>query len=132
MERNLKLLNVNQKVLNKALSNYNLTIIDDEDNDSVLVKNDAYKHQLTYDDIIDKNMSEFLKDNKIFKETVEKMLLIGRQYTVKDKKELIRIIKKSIKIFGNECDLNWIDTSLITDMSSLFYGMTTFNGHIEK
>ena len=47
------------------------------------------------------------------------------------KKELIKIIKQTIKEQGLECDLNFIDTSLITDMSELFYG-SNFNGNISK
>ena len=131
MERNLKLLNANQKEPNKALSNYNLIIIDDED-DSVLVKNDAYKHSSIYDDLIDKNISEFLDDDEMFKNIVEKMILVGRQYAVKDKDELKSLINKSIEVFGNKCDLNWINTSLITDMAELFYNMKDFNGYIDK
>ena len=133
MERNnlnIKLLNAVQKGLNEALSDYELTILDSED--SVLVKNDVYKHQSIYDDLIDRNISDFLNDDKMFKNIVEKMLVVNRQYTVKGKDELYLLIKKSIKIFGNECDLNWLDTSLIEGMSSLFYGLTDFNGHIEK
>ena len=127
---NIKLLNTNQKELNEALFNYNLTIIDDED--SVLVNNNAYKHSSIYNDLIDRNISEFLDNDEIFKDTIEKMLLIGRQYTVKDKNELRIIIIKSAEIFGNECNLNWVDTSQITDMSYLFYLMENFNGHIEN
>ena len=132
MKRNLniKLLNAVQKGLNEALSNYDLTILDDED-DSVLVNNDAYKHSSIYDDIIDR-FSEYLDDDKMFKNIVEKMLLTNKQYTVKDRDELKTLVKKSIKIFGNECNLNWLDTSLITDMTALFYGMKDFNGHIEN
>ena len=131
MKRNLnnKLLHAIQKGSNEVLFNYDLTTLDDED--SILVKNNTYKHSSIYDDLIDR-FSEFLDDDKIFKGIIEKMILIGRQYIVKDKKELKQIIKKSIKIFGNECDLNWVDTSQIIDMSYLFQNMTKFNGHIEK
>ena len=127
---NIKILKAIQKGVNEALSNYDLTVLDD-DNDSVLVKNDTYKRSSIYDDLIDK-FSEYLDDDKIFKNIVEKMLVVNRQYTVKDEDELILLINKSIKVFGNECDLNWIDTSHITNMSDLFYGMKDFNGHIEK
>ena len=126
---NTKILNVVQKGFNEALSNYDLIVLDRDD--SVLVKNNTYKHSSIYDDIMDR-FSDFLNDDKMFKSIVEKMLLVNRQYTVKDKDELNVIIKRSVKIFGNECDLNWIDTSLITNMTELFSGMKDFNGHIEK
>ena len=127
---NITLLSVNQKGSKEPLSNYNLTVLDDNE-DSILVKNDTYKHISIYDDIIDR-LSDFLDDTKMFKSTVEKIILLNRQYIAKDKDELILLIDKSIKLFGNKCDLNWIDTSLITDMSCLFYDMAKFNGHIEK
>ena len=49
----------------------------------------------------------------------------------KTKEELYDIIVNTTKERGYNCDLNFIDTSLITDMSRLFmdYG---FNGDISK
>ena len=47
------------------------------------------------------------------------------------KEELQEIIKNTIKEQGLECDLNFINTSLITDMSYLFKG-SKFNGDISK
>ena len=52
-------------------------------------------------------------------------------YKVYDKDELKDLIKYFIRQFGNECDLNWIDTSEITDMDSLF-DCSKFNGDISK
>ena len=49
----------------------------------------------------------------------------------KDKEELKDIIQKRILDEGYKCDLNDIDTSLITDMSWLFYE-SEFNGDISK
>ena len=82
---NIKILKAVQKGLNEALSDYDLTILDDEE--SVLVKNNTYKHSSIYDDLIDR-FSEFLDDDKMFKSLVEKMLIVNRQYTIKDRKEL--------------------------------------------
>ena len=50
----------------------------------------------------------------------------------KTNEELDSLIKDRIKKEGNECDLNDIDTSLITDMSSVFLHNPTFNGDISK
>ena len=56
------------------------------------------------------------------------------QYTVrpKNKVELQQIILDTIKEEGPECDLNFIDTSRIDDMSYLFYKLKDFNGDISK
>ncbi len=47
----------------------------------------------------------------------------------KTKEELIEIIERTIKEDGNKCNLNFIDTSSITDMSFLFQN-SNFNGDI--
>ena len=49
----------------------------------------------------------------------------------KNKVELKKIIEETIKEQGFNCDLNFIDTSLIKDMSYLFYN-TEFNGDISQ
>ena len=48
------------------------------------------------------------------------------------KEELRKLILETIKNEGNECDLNFIDTSLITDMSRLFQDLHDFNGKISN
>ena len=52
-------------------------------------------------------------------------------YHPKTKDELRKIIKQKIESEGNECDLNDIDTSNITDMSNLF-AYSHFNGDISR
>ena len=47
------------------------------------------------------------------------------------KEDLEGLIYIAIDQLGHDGNLNWIDTSNITDMSELFYDNTTFNGHIE-
>lgn len=47
------------------------------------------------------------------------------------KQELQEIIEDTIYKKGNKCDLNFIDVSLITDMSNLFFEID-FKGDISK
>ena len=42
------------------------------------------------------------------------------------------LVRNYIKIFGYDCDLNWIDTSNVTDMSYLFDEMRSFTGNISE
>ena len=67
---------------------------------------------------------------------IEKILInknskIEHMYHPNTKDELTKIIKQKIESEGNECDLNDIDTSNITDMSYLFE-YTDFNGDLSK
>ena len=52
-------------------------------------------------------------------------------YNVSERSELQELIKYFIKQFGNECNLNWIDVSNVTDMNLLFY-YSDFNGDISQ
>ena len=49
----------------------------------------------------------------------------GSQSTIKDS------IDRSTNVLGDKCNLNFIDTELITDMSFMFYG-SKFNGDISS
>ena len=62
---------------------------------------------------------------------INKNSKIPYNYHPKTKDELKDIINQRIKSEGNECDLNDIDTSNITDMSGLFVS-SEFNGDISK
>ena len=62
---------------------------------------------------------------------INKNSKLAYNYHPKTKDELKDIIKQKIESEGNECDLNDIDTSNITDMSWLFEH-SEFNGDISK
>ena len=53
-----------------------------------------------------------------------------RSVQPKTKEQLSNIILKTIQNDGYECNLNFIDTSNVTDMSGLFKGMEYFNGDV--
>ena len=72
------------------------------------------------------HINEALFDLKDYKRIVK-----SHAVKPKDREELLHIIKDTIEKEGNKCDLNFIDTSEITDMSWLFDG-STFNGDISN
>ena len=45
--------------------------------------------------------------------------------------EIYQLVKNYIQIFGNECDLNWINVSNVTNMGNMFF-KSDFNGDISK
>ena len=74
---------------------------------------------------------------KTLKQHIDEALKIGKNLSEwsayscqpKTNKELEQIVNDRIEKEGPSCDLNDIDTSLITDMSELFYG-SKFTGDI--
>ena len=76
---------------------------------------------------------------KTLKDHINEALKIGKNLSEwsayscqpKTKDELLQIIKDRISKEGPNCNLNDIDTSLITNMFYLFYG-SKFNGDISK
>ena len=86
--------------------------------------------------IIETPYNKLTADDKSFIRSIKDNMPI---YKVNNKKELKSIISHAIKLFGYNCDLNWIDVSSITDMEGLFKGHEwnsknkhKFNGDISK
>jgi hypothetical protein len=52
-------------------------------------------------------------------------------YKIYNYNEIFNIVRESIKHFGPNCNLNWIDVSSIRRMNSLFKE-TNFNGDISE
>ena len=72
-----------------------------------------------------KSLAHYIQEKLIINSLQEKLVIKkksnnGYKYFPQTKKELKDIILKRIKIEGNEVDLNDIDVSNITDMSTLF------------
>ena len=85
-----------------------------------------------------KNTNQSLIINmKTLQQFITEKILINKNskivynYHPKTKDELKDIINQKIESRGNECDLNDIDTSNITDMSNLF-AYSHFNGDISR
>ena len=76
-----------------------------------------------------KNFAEFINE-KLTLNDISKMSKY--RYQPKDKEELKSLLGQLIKERGNEGNFNDIDTSLITDMSMLFYNNKIFNGDISQ
>ena len=85
------------------------------------------------------SLSKYLNESLVNRDHINEGIINIKDYrrfvksrvTPKDKKELKLIIYDTIKKEGNNCDLNFIDTSKITDMSYLFAD-SKFNGDISK
>ena len=56
---------------------------------------------------------------------MDRILKVANKYQLKD------LIKEAINKYGNNVDLNYIDTSQITDMSWLFFN-SSFDGDISR
>ena len=74
-----------------------------------------------------KSLENYIQEKLIIKKNKS----ANYKYFPQTKEELKEIIENRIKDEGNEVDLNNIDVSKITDMSSLFE-YSDFNGNISK
>ena len=77
---------------------------------------------------------------KTFNKLISEKLIINKdtkihyKYFPKKKVDLIELLRERINKEGNDCDLNDIDVSEITDMSYIFFGpkLRKFNGDISN
>ena len=75
-----------------------------------------------------KSLTRYIQEKLVIKKGNN---LFDYKYFPETKEELKDLIKQRIKTEGKEVDLNDIDTSNITDMSSLFVGIN-FKGDISS
>lgn len=111
--------------LNKALMSF--------DNEQAFDKNSNHGSKtaafIVYIEESKQKMESFNKES--YQWFLNQYLTNGFQYTVIGKVKLQSIINMVINVAGNDCNLNWIDTSQITDMSWLFE-YSNFNGDISN
>jgi len=62
----------------------------------------------------------------------EFMLSLAPNTYLTNDEDIKSLVRNYIKIFGYDCDLNWIDTSNVTDMSYLFDEIRSFTGNISE
>ena len=62
---------------------------------------------------------------------VKKEDTFGKEKIVATKETIYKIVRDAIQKLGNDADLNFIDTSGVTEMNEIFYG-TDFNGDISQ
>ena len=74
-----------------------------------------------------KSLSQYIQEKLIIKKSKN-----NYEYFPETKEELKDIILQRIEVEGDEVDLNDIDVSKITDMSSLFENNIDFNGDISE
>ena len=103
-----------------------ITGSDSDDFDSILAK--AVEKVETKVDALDNSISKMGASQK---SVHAKIVQNSEPVQPKDDKELKEIIKNTIEKYGSNCDLNFIDVSLVTDMNFLFE-KSTFNGDISK
>ena len=111
--------------------------------DKTNINENYLEYSKIYDDLvniigkIDNYISNFLKTEEITKiDQIDPIIIQCFNnnipiYTPKDKDELKKILTYFLEIFGLQCNLNWLDTSQITDMSELFMNWE-FDGDISK
>ena len=74
----------------------------------------------------DKNTTILSYDEKEF------MLSLAPNTYLTNDEDINPLVRNYIKIFGYDCDLNWIDTSNVTDMGYLFDEMRSFTGNVSE
>ena len=124
-----KILEAVNRGIHFALDDFEDDNIQGQTNSKVNNKSNI-KEYFEWQQLIDK-----LKNKQLNKQDIEKLArlskLLNVKYTVDSKDELKVIIRYIIARVDYEANLNWIDTSKITNMDYLFIN-SVFNGNISE
>ena len=112
----------------KKVNEWNGVIKESFDFDSV---NKQKKSINVYDEILTKIVQKILYKSRLNKEDKNIILSLPVASYKTDDSEIRLLIEKCIEFFGPTCNLNWIDTSNVTNMKRLFWE-TEFNGDISQ
>ena len=80
-----------------------------------LIDQNEYKDELSLN--IDTNIDMLLRGQT---PNIEFNIIKKPIYKIPDKRTLKVLIRSCMEMYGNDCCLNWIDVSEITDMSDMF------------
>ena len=108
------------------MNNYIKQLVEAFDFNSVKKQN---KNVNAVDAVLQSIIWKIYSREKISNDEYDILMKLG--YKVSDNNELKKLIYYFIEQFGNECNLNWIDVSNVTDMSNMFYS-SKFNGNINQ
>lgn len=71
--------------------------------------------------------------NTVYQKRMDAARKKSNTVVAKNRNHLLALIETAIALYGEKCDLNFIDVSKVTDMSKLFFsGNAQFNGNISE
>ena len=110
------------------MNNYIKQLIEAFDFNSVKKQN---KNVNAVDTVLQPIIWKIDKREELSQDEYDILMKFVRIYKVSEHCELWELIKYFTEQFGNECNLNWIDVSNVTDMNEMFQD-SKFNGDISK
>ena len=110
------------------MNSYIKYIVEGFDFDSV---NKQKKNINVYDTLLPSIIDKVKNDKKLTNIDYNVLTSFIGIYKVKDFGELYRVISQFLEQFGNNSNLNWINTSAVTEMPQLFFN-SNFNGDVSN
>ena len=101
--------------------------IDEPEEDDVTTKINKQNQEMV-NQIANDAVQQMINEQKKLPEYIYNSVAVWKP---KDSNELRDVIRGTIKVYGNEVNLNWIDVSEITDMTYMFQ-YSQFNGDISQ